>query len=51
MAAVSGAVISFLWHRYICNHVFGGITGDLAGYFLQISELVMTTAVIVVSRL
>ncbi|MEG0155172.1 MAG: adenosylcobinamide-GDP ribazoletransferase [Lachnospiraceae bacterium] len=51
VAAVSGAVISFLWHRYICNHVFGGITGDLAGYFLQISELVMTTAVIVVSRL
>ncbi len=33
------AVICFLYHYYNCMRNFGGITGDLAGYFLQICEL------------
>jgi len=33
-------VICFLFHYRNCVKNFGGITGDLAGFFLQISELV-----------
>lgn len=36
-----GALLTFVYHYYICKKHFGGITGDLAGYFLQICELVM----------
>lgn len=35
---ISAAVL-FGYHYYICLNYFGGITGDLAGYFLQITEL------------
>ena len=33
------SLICFLYHYYNCMKNFGGITGDLAGYFLQICEL------------
>lgn len=36
--ALGGAVLSFLHYRRVCRG-FGGTTGDLAGYFLQICEL------------
>lgn len=49
--AVMGAVGSFIYHRYICIQKFGGITGDLAGYFLQICELVMITGIIIGAKL
>ena len=29
----------FAYHYHICKKEFGGITGDLAGYFLQLNEL------------
>ena len=29
----------FIWYRHISYHWFGGITGDLAGCFLQVCEL------------
>ena len=40
LAAGLSAVV-FLWYRYISYKQFGGITGDLAGFFLQICELVI----------
>lgn len=38
------AVIVFLWYRHMALKEFGGITGDLAGYFLQLAELFMVGA-------
>lgn len=40
------AGVLFLYHRYICKKHFGGITGDLAGYFLQLCELAMLTGTV-----
>lgn len=36
----------FLYYKYISYRKFGGITGDLAGYFLQICELLMLTVTV-----
>ena len=36
---VLGGVLSFVYYRVFAYRRFGGITGDLAGYFLQIFEL------------
>lgn len=44
-AACAGLV--FLYYRRMCREKFGGITGDLAGYFLQVCELVMLTAIVI----
>ncbi len=41
------AVIVFIYHIYNCKNNFGGITGDLAGYFLQLCELVILAVAIV----
>lgn len=45
-AALVGAGISFVFYYRIANQKFGGITGDLAGFFLQVCELVMAYFVI-----
>lgn len=34
------AFLTFLYYGRMSKKMFGGVTGDLAGYFLQISELV-----------
>lgn len=39
IGAAAGAAVSFLYYRRFAEKTFGGITGDLAGYFLQICEL------------
>lgn len=39
--------LCFLYHYYICKKVFGGITGDLAGYFLQLCELAVLLAAVI----
>ncbi|MCD7736872.1 MAG: adenosylcobinamide-GDP ribazoletransferase [Lachnospiraceae bacterium] len=41
MAALLGAVLSFVWYFHRAMKYFGGINGDLAGYFLSICELAM----------
>lgn len=42
MAALSmSAVIVLFWYYRMAMREFGGMTGDLAGYFLQTAELVM----------
>ena len=42
-AAVVGGLAVFLYYYEFSRKQFGGITGDLAGYFLQICELAMLT--------
>lgn len=37
---IIGVAITFLYYRIFSYKVFGGITGDLAGYFLQLCELI-----------
>ena len=43
--AVIAALLSFLYYRVMSTRQFGGITGDLAGFFLQICECAMVLAV------
>ncbi len=40
-AVLAGAALVFAYYRYMSMHYFGGITGDLCGFFTQVSELVM----------
>ncbi len=37
--ALVGAALIFIYYRVMAMHRFGGVTGDLAGYFLQLCEL------------
>lgn len=41
MMAIAGAAGIFLYYRVMAVKKFGGVTGDLAGYFLQLCELVI----------
>ena len=47
LVAVIAATASFWFYKEISYRKFGGITGDLCGFFLQICELVMALAVVV----
>ena len=44
-AAAAAAV--FGWYYYMSRKQFGGITGDLAGYFVQLCELAVLLAMAV----
>lgn len=48
IAAVAAGVIMFVIYRCVSYMKFGGITGDLAGFFLQMCELMMAAAVLIV---
>ena len=48
-AVMAGAMAAFLMYRSMAMREFGGITGDLAGWFLQVCELLMLAAVTAVS--
>ena len=37
---IAGTVLWFLYYRYRCYKEFGGVTGDTAGYFITICELI-----------
>lgn len=45
LAGLAGAGLSFLYYRRMAYRQFGGITGDLAGYYLQVCELSMLLCV------
>ena len=40
------SALSFLYYRNFAYKTFGGITGDLAGYFLQICEISMLAVIV-----
>lgn len=50
-AAVVAAValLVLLYYRHMAYKQFGGVTGDLAGYLLCVSELCMTAAIAVIT--
>ena len=45
-AAFGSAVLCFLYYRYIAYKEFGGTTGDLCGWFLQLCEIAMPAAAV-----
>lgn len=45
------ALIVFIYYKVMSKKNFGGITGDLAGYFLQICELAMALSVVFIEKL
>lgn len=51
IAAVVAALLTFWWYHHMSVEKFGGITGDLAGCFLQVCELMILVAVVVVEKL
>ena len=50
-AAVVGGWLTFFWYFRMSMKQFGGITGDLAGFFVQMCELVMAVCVWAAGRL
>lgn len=44
---VLGAALSFAYYYYTSKKHFGGITGDVAGYFVQVCELIIPCVVLV----
>lgn len=46
-----GSVLVYGYYYRISTREFGGITGDLAGYFLQICELLLLAVLVAASRL
>jgi len=45
------ALIVFIYYKDMSKKNFGGITGDLAGYFLQICELAISLSVVFVGKI
>ena len=43
---IISAISMFIYYRYMSIKKFSGITGDLAGYFLQMCELIMAISII-----
>jgi adenosylcobinamide-GDP ribazoletransferase len=51
LGAVLGAVITFTYYRIMSYRQFGGTTGDVAGYFLQLGELMSLLVFLLVEKL
>ena len=43
---VPAAAAVFLYYRWLCEKTFGGLSGDLAGWFVQTAELWMLAALV-----
>lgn len=50
-AVLLAAAAVFGYYRWMSYRKFGGITGDLAGFFLQVCELMMAFFVVIAARL
>ncbi len=51
IATIIIALSVFIYYKSMSKKKFGGITGDIAGYFLQICELSMAIGVVVVGKI
>ena len=51
IAAAAASVFVFLYYRYTAYRDFGGITGDLCGWFLQLCEIWMLAAIVFTNRI
>jgi adenosylcobinamide-GDP ribazoletransferase len=47
----AAVLLTVMYYHHIAYKEFGGITGDLAGWFLQMCELVIALTAAVVFRL
>ena len=45
------AALCLLYYRHMAYRQFGGVTGDLAGWFLQVTELVLTAVIVIGGKL
>lgn len=50
-SCICGAVISYYCYKHFVIKTFGGATGDLAGFFLQICEMIILIAAVFVDKL
>jgi len=48
---IISTLLTFMYYYHMSSKEFGGITGDLAGYFLQLCELVMVVSVVIGGKL
>lgn len=48
--AAAGAAIVFWHYQRVADRQFGGVTGDLAGYFLQLCELGMLAGIVITAK-
>lgn len=46
LIAICASLLVFIYYRTKAYKIFGGITGDLCGYFLQLCELVLLICVV-----
>ena len=44
---LAAAFLAMVWYYFMSRKQFGGITGDLAGWFLQVCECLMAVAVVI----
>lgn len=50
-AAIAAAIVMYFIYKSVALRQFGGFTGDLAGWFLQICELAMLAAIVLTERI
>lgn len=50
-SAAAAALLAMVYYRYMAYKEFDGITGDLAGWFLQVCELLIAAAAVVTYRI
>lgn len=51
IAVILASLAAFLYHYHVCKNIFGGITGDLAGFFLQICELAVLACLMITYKI
>ena len=47
----AAAALCFVYYRHMAYKQFGGVTGDLAGWFLQVTELALTAVIVLGGKL
>ena len=50
LAALIVSVCFYFFYKRMALRLFGGFTGDLAGWFLQVCELLLLAAVVITER-
>jgi adenosylcobinamide-GDP ribazoletransferase len=49
LGVLAAAALVFAYYRYMSMHYFGGITGDLCGFFTQVCELTAAILAVLIS--
>lgn len=50
LICLMAAALTYIYYYHMSSKKFGGITGDLAGYFLQLCELIMAVSVVIAGK-